>query len=349
MKGICFPGERTTELVTVPDPTPGPTDIVIEIKASGMCGTDLNPYRAPKGTLSNVVGHPERGPVIVGQEPCGVVVALGAEVNRRDIRVGSRVMIHHYDGCRVCTQCRTGWTQMCEGGAVVYGMHDHGGHAPYMKVAAHTAMPLPDGVSFAAGAAISCGTGTAWGALRRVDLNTKDTVAIFGQGPVGLAATQLARAMGARIIALDISDQRLVRARDFGADEVINPMTTDAVSMIRDMTKGQGADIALEASASPAARAAAVSSVRRWGQVCMVGVGGGLVCDNVGTDFIFKQVTLSGSWTLSNVEQVQCADFIERHEVRVDDLFTDRWTLDQASEAYALFDRQTSGKGVFLL
>src|SRR6516165_9204252 len=112
---------------------------------------------------------------------------------------------------------------MCLEGSIVYGANDHGGHAPYMKAPAYTVVPLLDELSFEAGAAISCGTGTAFGALRRLNLAGRDTIAIFGQGPVGLSATMLAKAMGARVIALDTNPQRLARAKDFGADEVVDP------------------------------------------------------------------------------------------------------------------------------
>src|SRR3546814_7511350 len=99
--------------------------------------------------------------------------------------------------------------QLCvEGVAEVYGITGHGAHARYMKCPARTLVTLPDALSFATGAAISCGTGTAWGALKRLELAGDQTVAVFGQGPVGLSATQLAAAMGARVIALDVSDER---------------------------------------------------------------------------------------------------------------------------------------------
>ena len=97
---------------------------------------------------------------------------------------------------------------------LVYGNNAHGGHARYLKVPAFTVVPLPDELSFVTGAAVSCGTGTAYGALRRIRISGNDTIAIFGQGPVGLSATQLASAMGARVIALDISPERLSAPRN---------------------------------------------------------------------------------------------------------------------------------------
>src|SRR5262249_400442 len=110
---------------------------------------------------------------------------------------------------------------MCLGGTGVYGSGGHGAHARYMKVPAATLGPLPDPLSFETGAAISCGTGTAWGALKRLNLQGGETIAIFGQGPVGLSATQIAVVMGARVLALDISPERRKLAAEFGAHEVI--------------------------------------------------------------------------------------------------------------------------------
>ena len=119
---------------------------------------------------------------------------------------------------------------MCLEGTVVYGSGGHGGHAKYMKVPVSTLVPLPDSLSFVTGAAISCGTGTAWGALKRLNLQGGETIAIFGQGPVGLSATQLAVAMGARVIAIDIAPERRKLAQEFGAHEVIDGKANDMVS-----------------------------------------------------------------------------------------------------------------------
>jgi len=220
MKGVVFLGDRKLELREFPDPIPGPRDAILEIKASGMCGSDLHNYRAPANPGGVVTGGIKRAAgVIAGHEPCGVVAAVGTAVTDKEARIGQRVMDHHYDGCGNCKHCRAGWTQMCLEGTVVYGSGGHGAHAKYMKVPVSTLVPLPDSLSFVTGAAISCGTGTAWGALRRVQLQGGETIAIFGQGPVGLSATQLAVEMGARVIAIDIAPERRKLAQQFGAAE----------------------------------------------------------------------------------------------------------------------------------
>jgi len=126
MKGVVLAGDRRVEILDFPDPAPGPGEVVIEIKASGMCGSDLKFYRAAGGAAA-LGFKTSGGPVIAGHEPCGVVAAVGAGVPERQARVGMRVMQHHYRGCGVCRHCATGWMQLCvEGVAEVYGVTGHG-------------------------------------------------------------------------------------------------------------------------------------------------------------------------------------------------------------------------------
>jgi threonine dehydrogenase-like Zn-dependent dehydrogenase len=350
MKGVVFLGDRKLEFQEFPDPTPGPGEVVLKIKASGMCGSDLKFYRAAtdgSGGAGSLGLGGDGSPVIAGHEPCGVVAAVGPGVSQAEARVGQRVMCHHYHGCGVCEHCRVGWSQLCGEGIVVYGATGHGAHAPYMKVPAHTLVTLPEELSFATGAAISCGTGTAYGALVRLDLSGRDTIAVFGQGPVGLSAVQLAKSMGAHVIALDIGAERLALAKGFGADQVVDPSVTDAVEAILDLTGGRGADASLDCSGAPAARLAAVQCLRTWGRACYVGEGNDVRFD-VSRDLIRKQITLIASWTFSKVGQADCARFVRDRDIDVEGLFSDRWKLEQAEEAYTLFDTQTTGKGVFL-
>src|SRR5438045_8668674 len=167
------------------------------MKASGMCGSDLKFYRSPPGAAQAALGlGGSAEPFIAGHEPCGVVVTRGPGVSEREAPIGQRVMDHHYSGCGVCKHCRVGWSQLCREGITVYGVTANGGHAEYLKVPARTLVPLPEELSFVEGAAVSCGTGTAYGALRRMNLAGGSTLAVFGQGPVGISATLLGAKMG---------------------------------------------------------------------------------------------------------------------------------------------------------
>ena len=342
MQGLTFLGDRKLAFLDVPDPVPGVGEVVVQVKASGMCGSDLHYYRAPHNP-----GLPLERRMIGGHEPCGIVAAVGAGVAPHVARVGDRVMVHHYHGCAICRHCRTGWPQLCAPGSrVVYSVHAHGAHAPFMKTRADTLIPLHEALSFEAGAAIACGTGTAWGALQRVQLAGDETVAVFGQGPVGLSVTLLAAARGARVIAIDLDPTRLELARSFGADATVHAAAGDVAQAIRDCNGGHGVAVAIETSGATQAATAALRAVDVWGKACFVGLGG-----TVGFEvkaFLDRQIHIMTSYSMSSVGQMECAAFAVERRLDLDRLFTDRWRLDQAEQAYVQFDRQASGKGVFV-
>ena len=347
MRGVVFLGGRKLEMREFPDPTPGPGEVVLAMKASGMCGSDLHPYRAV-GNAAAVLGlGGSGGPVIGGHEPCGVIAAIGPGVSETEAPIGARVMNHHYRGCGRCKHCRAGWSQLCRHGITVYGMTGHGGHADFMKVPVSTLVPLPDELTFEEGAAISCGTGTAYGALKRLDVSGRDTLAIFGQGPVGLSATLLGRAMGARVIAIDPSPERRALGEALGADATIDPKAVDSVAALRDLTRGEGVETALDCSGQPEARLAAVRSACTWGRVGFVGEGNTTTFD-VSQDLLRRQLTIIASWTFSTHGQAECARFIADRKLPLGRLLTHRFHLPEADAAYKLFDTQTTGKGVFV-
>ena len=149
---------------------PGPDQAVVGMRASGICGSDLHPFRADHAN-SYISGH----------EPCGVVSALGHHA--LGSKVGDRVIVYHYSGDGTCKYCRTGWEQLCPNGRKTYGFGENGGNADYILVPARTLVPLPDELSFEEGAAIACGTGTADGAMLRLQASGRDTLAVFGAGP----------------------------------------------------------------------------------------------------------------------------------------------------------------------
>ena len=150
MQGAVFFGDRKAGLREFPEPESGSGEVVVAVRASGMCGSDLHYYRSTPGSAAATSGQ-----VIMGHEPAGVVHAVGPGVPADIAAVGDRVMIHHYARCTRCDSCRTGWPQMCTRVPVRYfGTHEHGGHAPLLKVPAVTLVSLDDSLSFAAGAAI---------------------------------------------------------------------------------------------------------------------------------------------------------------------------------------------------
>ena len=146
MRGVTFPGERSVETMNFPDPTPGPGEVVLEMKASGMCGSDLHQYRRPKnvpraGTASRRAPIPSSP----GTSRAASSSRSGPASAAAEAKVGDRMMVHHYQGCTQCSHCRSGWQQLCQEVPVkVYGNNAHGGHARYLKVPANTMVPLPE-------------------------------------------------------------------------------------------------------------------------------------------------------------------------------------------------------------
>jgi len=339
MQSAVFVGDRRVELRELPTPQPGPNEIVVAVRASGMCGSDLRYYRSPRNdTFAS-------GTVTAGHEPAGVVHAVGVGVSEATAAVGDRVMVHHYIGCGACVSCRRGWTQMCTTAPPgVLGMNADGSHTPFLRMPASTVLPLDDRLSFEAGAAIGCGTGTAWGGLQRLGDLGGASIAVFGQGPVGLSGTMLATALGAKVIAVDPQAGRRSQAERFGAVATVDPTHGDPLAAIADLTDGAGVDLVLESSGSTAAASTGLAALAPWGRMCVVGLGGEVRFDVMA--FHRSQMTVMTSWSMSLVGQMECADFVARHRLPVDELFTHHWRLDQVEEAYRQFDRQDAGKGV---
>ena len=339
MRGVVFTGESKLAIKEFPDPAPGQGQVVVKMRSSGLCGSDLRPYRSTAEQLG------PRLQIISGHEPCGEVVELGQDVT--NVKVGDRIMVHHYSGCQMCEFCQTGWTQLCQSEyQKVYGSGAHGGNADYELVEDYMCVQLHEGVSFEEGAAISCGTGTAYQALRRLDVSGRDVLAVFGQGPVGLSGTFLGAHMGARVIAVDPVPERRKLAEACGAWKSIDPNAVNPVEAIYEMTGGRGADATLDATGIGEVRANAIRSTRIWGRACLVGEGGTMNLEP-SPDIIHRQLTLLGSWTFSTVILQELANWIVARDIPLDSIITDRFTLDKAEEAFKLFSGGTTGKVVF--
>jgi threonine dehydrogenase-like Zn-dependent dehydrogenase len=340
VQGAVFLGNKRVELRDFEEPEAGPGEVVVAVRASGMCGSDLHFYRDRPGTPNTDGAH------IAGHEPAGVVVAVGSGVDRSVAAPGDRVMIHHYIGCSICDECRSGWPQMCRVSMKVIGTHVSGGHAPFVRVPASTIIRLPEQLSFEAGAAIGCGTGTAWGGLQRLGDIGGSIVVIFGQGPVGLSATLLAAARGARVVAVDLVDSRLESARLAGAELVLNPARDDVAAIVRDLTGRDGVPFVLESSGATRAIADGIGILGPWGRIALVGLGGEARFPVLGVHRL--QISILPSISMSIMAQRQCADFVVAKGLDVDAIFSHRWSLEQAVEAYEWFDEQSAGKGVFV-
>lgn len=249
------------ELHDVPDPQPGPRDVLIRVRAAGICHSDAH-YRAgasPVGPLPQTLGH----------EVAGTVEEVGAEVS--NVRPGDRVALHYLLACGDCTHCRVGSEQFCVEGAMI-GKHTDGGFAETIAAPARNAVPLPEGVSFAMGAVMMCSTATSYHALRKARFAPGEMVAVFGVGGLGISAIQLAAGLGARAVyAVDVNPAKLKLAAELGAVPV-DALAGDPAEAIRAQTAGRGVDVALELIGLPDTMRQAVRSLAVFGRAGLAGI-----------------------------------------------------------------------------
>ena len=336
MRGVTFKGNREAEIREFPDPHAGPGEAVLRIRASGLCGTDLHRYRDAEATE-----------MITGHEPCGVIEELGPGAPP-GLKIGDRVMCHHYEGCGTCEICSMGYEQLCPHGHVTFGGGTgHGANADYMICPSRTLVHLPDELSFEEGAAISCGTGHGLERAQQDGRQRKGHRGRLRPGPVGLSGTLSAKAMGARVIAIDVMDERLQLATELGADHTINAAASDPVQAIRDLTGGQGATASWRPRATPRRGSRRSRACGPFARACYVGIGGPAEID-FNREVIFKVLTVYGSWTFSKAELIEIARFFVDTGAPLDRLITHRYGLDEAVEAFQTFDGATTGKCVFV-
>jgi propanol-preferring alcohol dehydrogenase len=318
-----------------PDPEPGPDEVVVRIKAAGLCGSDLHLYRQ---TATQRAGND----IIPGHEPSGVVEALGPGVDT--VQVGDRVSVYHYRGCGHCKHCRAGNVMWCAERRG-YGGPIHGADADLLLTDERNCMPLPDELSYAHGALMACAAGTAFSSMHKLQVSGQDTLVIFGQGPVGLCGLLVAKALGGRVIGVDPIPERRALALQLGADKALDPGQTDVLTAVRDLTHGDGADLAFETSGSAAGQNGAVDCLRLGGKAVFVGFG---VQDKTlnPSQFIGRQLTLMGSFVMPVYMYYDLAQFVLDHDLPLDRMVTHRFPLEQAPEAFALFDRGATGKVV---
>jgi threonine dehydrogenase-like Zn-dependent dehydrogenase len=339
MRGVYLPGGRRVVHRDVPDPVPGPGQVLVGMRASGICGSDLRAiYREHLGSGPEAY----RG-VIAGHEPCGEIVEVGPGCRR--FRTGDRVALYHISGCGVCADCRTGYLISCTSPLrAAYGWQRDGGHADYLLADESTCLPLPDSLSFMDGACVACGFGTAYEALCRAGVSGRDAVLVTGLGPVGLGVGLLAGKLGAGPrIGIDIAPSRLELALRIGAVDHAIMAGADAYAEVRELTGGAGCEVAVDASGAPDARVTALRATRRFGRCVFVGEGGSVAFD-VSPVLIHPQLTLHGSWVTSIGRMEELLGLLDRWSLHPEVVVTDRFVVADAEWAYRTADEATAGK-----
>ena len=338
MIGAVLPGNRRVELRDFPVPKPGPGQVLVRMRASALCGSDLRAIYRP--TQQGTGPEAYRG-VIAGHEPCGEIVGVGSDVRR--FAAGDRVIIYHIAGCGVCPDCRSGWMISCHSPLrAAYGWQRDGGHAEFLVAEERTLVPLPEPLTYLDGAIVACGLGTVYAAALRARVSGRDRVLITGLGPVGLGAILLCQALGADVIGVEANPARVELARSLGLKMVIKPTDSSARDLL-DQTGGHGFEVAIDCSGNETARRLCLEAAREWGRVVFVGEGGTASIEPSPL-LIHKQLTLHGSWVCSIGQMEELVELLVRWKLHPERIVSHRFPLDQVKAAYETFDRGDTGK-----
>ncbi len=340
MSAAYLPGNSHVAMKTVAVPQPGHGEVLIEVRASTICGSDIRCIyhqhlgKGPEGYQGVIAGH----------EPAGLIVETGPGCRR--FKSGDRVLVYHISGCGVCNDCRRGYMISCTSTEYrrAYGWQRDGGMANYLLAEEKDLILLPDSLTYLDGAQVACGFGTVYEALEKIGVSGNDAVLITGLGPVGLAAGALCRKLGAaKIIGIDISPERQEIAKRLGLCDAVLSAGPGNVDEVRDLTGGHGVERAIDCSASAEARTTAIRATRKWGKMVMVGEGGE-VRFNPSPDIIHDQKTIYGSWVTSTWLMEELVERLVRWNLHPEDIVTHRFPLERANEAYELMASGRCGK-----
>ncbi|HEX5770460.1 MAG TPA: zinc-dependent alcohol dehydrogenase family protein [Nocardioidaceae bacterium] len=345
MKALVYHGPGKKAWEEVPDPKIiQPTDVIVRIDTTTICGTDLHILKGdvPAVTEGRILGH----------EGVGTVTEVGSAVST--IAVGDRVIISCISACGSCSYCHQGLYAHCladEGASGIGWIFGHlidGTQAEYVRVpfGDNSLHKLPEGVSDEAAVMLSdiLPTGFEIG-VRYGRVKPGDVVAVVGAGPVGLAAIMTAGLYGAaRIIAMDLDDNRLEQANAFGATDTVNNGAADWIDQVKAMTDGFGVDVAIEAVGIPATFEACTKIVRPGGSVANVGVHGAPV-ELALQDLWIMDLSITTGLVSANTTQM-LLKLVAQHKLAAEKFATHHFTLDQMMDAYDTFGRAAETKAL---
>ncbi len=319
---------------SVAAPEPGPRDVLVRVRAAGICHSDAH-YRAGVA--------PTRLPCTLGHEVAGVVEACGSLV--AGFRSGDRVCLNYLVTCGECGYCRAGQEPFCIHGEMI-GKHRDGGFAELICVPERGVLPLPAGIAFEQGAIMMCSSATALHALNQARVVAGDTIAVFGVGGLGVSAIQLARLRGVRsVYAVDIHPRKLDLARVLGAIPV-DARAGDPVAAIRQLTDGRGVDAALELIGLPLTMEQAIRSLAIHGRAALAGLTDRQIAFSPYRDLLNREATVIGVSDHLATELQQLIGFVEHGQLDLSAVVTQTVPLEAAAINRVLDDLEAFGGDV---
>ncbi len=306
MKAVRYHGPgQPFRLEEVDKREPVAGEVLVRVTASGMCHTELH---FESGLLNLGVA-----PVTMGHEVVGRIEAVGEGVSTD--RVGERVIVYYYLGCWECAYCRAGDEHLCPRLRAEYGFISDGGYAEYVTVPARNAVPLPAAISDVEAAPIGCGVTTAVHAAKIAEPGVGEWVVVYGVGGVGFGLVQLARAIGARTIAVGRSAAKLNKALEIGAESAINASEVSIAERIREITGGAGADVVFDCVGTEESMKEASAALGRRGRLVFIGYSPDSFTVHPIQLVVFEQKVMGSVGATLN-ELYEAVDLVERGVVR---------------------------------
>lgn len=329
MKAAVFYGkEEGMKIEEVPVPSYSAEEVLVRVAATGLCRTDLH-YLHGTPTF-------KKPPIILGHEISGIIEEIGKNV--KEFNEKDRVLIPPVFACGKCLFCRTGRGTICKN-QIMLGNHRDGGFAEYIAVDAKNIFHLPEEIPLQEGCIISDAISTPYHAVvNRGEVKSGDKVAVFGCGGVGLATVQMANAVGAEVIAVDIFKEKLELAKRFGASHIINATTeTTLAKTIRKITNG-GVDVAIEVIGKPQTIQEAYNSVRWGGSVVVVGYTEKDITINAGR-LMFREIEIKGSLGCGLQDYPKIIELVRREKIKLKELVTHKFKLEDIKKGFELLDK----------
>ena len=321
------------EVMEVPTPSPGPGEALVRVVGCGMCHTDLH-------YLDHGVKTFKEPPIILGHEAAGTVEKLGD--GSGDVAEGDRVLIPAVLSCGTCRYCRRGRENICDN-LVMLGNNMDGAYAEFVVVPASQLIAVPASIPLERASIIADAVSTPYHAVKhRGRVQPGDIVAVVGCGGVGLNVVQCATLAGARVIAIDVNEQRLDIARTLGAVETVNPNEVERIDRhVRKLTDG-GVDVAFEAIGNPKTIRVAFSLLRRGGRLCVIGYSADEVTLSA-AKLMYFELEVVGSLGCGAGEYPEIIGLVEAGRLRLDIIVSGCIPLDDINDG---FDRLRRGEGV---
>lgn len=337
MKALLLESPGKASLQTVAEPIPGNGEILVRVAACGICHTDLHYLDHGVSTF--------KSPVILGHEVSGTIAGLGAGVSQ--FQEGDRVLLPAVFTCGVCRACRTGRENICAQMKML-GNHLDGAYAEFVVAPAKDCLALPQEIPLAEACLIGDAMSTPYHAVKhRAQVRVGESVAVFGCGGVGMNVVQFSALAGGHVLAVDIDDQKLEWARQFGAGDVLNAKGVDRVDKQVKKRTGGGVDVAIEAIGKPATLRAAFDSLRPGGRLCVVGYSAEAVTLPF-SKMMFFELQVIGSLGCRPTDYPELIELVRSRRVKLEPLVTGRYPLEGIFDGFEALRRGKGLRGIVL-